>query len=172
MERLSLLLGGALSPQLTSALMGQVTNEGESVEVSEAMRELLAEVGEVIIPTTDTPGAKDAEAHEFAIRVLRDCHVKKEQEQFYRGLEGIDKEAQKVHGKGFVALSPEEKEGVVDAISRSDKNFFRQLKQFIVTGYFISEVGAVQTLEYLPIPGRFEGDVPMEPGQKAWAISR
>ena len=34
------------------------------------------------------------------------------------------------------------------------------------------DVGATQALEYLPVPGRFEGDVPMQPGQKAWAISR
>jgi hypothetical protein len=33
-------------------------------------------------------------------------------------------------------------------------------------------LGATQALEYLPVPGRFEGDVPMQPGQKAWAISR
>ncbi len=39
-----------------------------------------------------------------------------------------------------------------------------------VTGYFISEIGATKALAYLPIPGRFEGDVAMQPGQKCWAI--
>ena len=44
------------------------------------------------------------------------------------------------------------------------------MRQLTVTGYFTSEIGATQALEYLPIPGKFIGDVPMEPGQKTWAL--
>ena len=46
------------------------------------------------------------------------------------------------------------------------------MKELTVTGYFTSEIGATQALEYLPVPGKFEGDVPLKPGQKAWAISK
>lgn len=50
------------------------------------------------------------------------------------------------------------------------KPFFVVLKDLTLTGYFTSEVGATQALEYVAVPGRYDGCVPLKPGQKAWAI--
>ncbi|MCU0354758.1 MAG: gluconate 2-dehydrogenase subunit 3 family protein, partial [Cytophagales bacterium] len=33
-----------------------------------------------------------------------------------------------------------------------------------------SEIGATQALEYVPVPGRYEGCIDLKPGQKSWAI--
>lgn len=172
LERLSLMLGGALSVQTTAALMGQVLNEGASVAVTPEQTALLAEIADVIIPTTDTPGAKAAGAEAFIIRVLRDCYPLEDQESFYAGIAKIEADARKARAKAFAELSPDQKQAVIRATAEKDKAFFKRLREFVVTGYFISEVGATQALEYLPVPGRFEGDVPMQPGQKAWAISK
>jgi len=172
LERLSLILGGALSTQITAALMGQVLNEGASVAVSPEQTALLAELADVIIPTTDTPGAKAAGVEAFIVRVMRDCYVLEEQKTFYDGVAKIDEAGQKAHGKPFAELAPQEKIDLVREAVGNDKAFFKRLRELTVTGYFISEIGATQALEYLPVPGRFEGDVPMQPGQKAWAISK
>ena len=124
-ERITLLLGGgALSPQLTAGLMGQVINVGASVTVTPAQEALLAEVADVIIPTTDTPGAQAAG-----------------------------------------------KKAVLEKTVKDNKAFFKLMRELSITGYFTSEIGATQALAYLPIPGQFLGDVPLKPGQKAWAIS-
>ncbi|GAB3732908.1 gluconate 2-dehydrogenase subunit 3 family protein [Spirosoma lituiforme] len=48
--------------------------------------------------------------------------------------------------------------------------FFMILKDLTMTGYFTSEVGATQALEYVAVPGRYDGCVTLKPGQKAWAI--
>lgn len=106
LERLSLLLGGALSPQITASLVGQVLNEGERVAVTPEQTALLAEIADVIIPTTDTPGAKAAGVEAFIIRVLRDCYVLEEQQSFYVGLAKIDEAGRRAHGKAFAVLSP------------------------------------------------------------------
>ncbi len=172
LERLSLYFGGALSAQLTAGVMGQVLNTGASVEVTAAQKALLTELADVIIPTTDTPGAKAAGAEEFIIRVMRDCYVLGDQKVFYAGLAKIDEASRAAHGQSFVDLTPEQKTGIVQDSTKTNTGFFRQMKQLTVTGYFTSEIGATQALVYLPIPGRFDGDVPLEPGQKAWAISR
>ena len=152
--------------------MGQVLNEGASVEVTEAQKELLAEVADVIIPTTDTPGAKAAGVEDFILRVMRDCYVIADQEAFYAGLAKIEAASQKAQGKGFIDLSPEQKIAIVQDATKTSRPFFKQMKELTVTGYFTSEIGTTQALEYLPIPGTFNGDVPMKPGQKAWAISK
>ena len=172
LERLSLILGGALSPQVIASLMGQVLNEGASVAVTPEQIALLAEIADVIIPATDTPGAKAAGAEAFIVRVLRDCHPFAEQESFYAGIARIDTAGREAHGKPFAELSSEQKNALIRATAESDRAFFKRLREFVVTGYFISEIGATQALEYVPVPGRFEGDVPLRPGQKAWAISR
>lgn len=48
--------------------------------------------------------------------------------------------------------------------------FFSMLKDLTLTGYFTSEIGATQALEYVAVPGRYDGCVPLKAGQKAWAI--
>lgn len=171
-ERLSLILGGALSTQITAGLMGQVLNQGTSVEVTPAQKALLAELAEVIIPATDTPGAKAAGVEAFITRVIRDCYELEAQETFYAGLAGIDEASLEAHGKSFTALDEDQKAAIVKDATKNDKDFFREMKALTVTGFCTSEIGATQVLEYLPIPGKFEGDVPLQPGQKAWAITR
>jgi hypothetical protein len=50
------------------------------------------------------------------------------------------------------------------------KGFFLRMRALTTAGYFSSEIGATKALEYVPIPSRFEGAVPIKAGQKAWAI--
>lgn len=162
-------MGGALSAQLTAGLMGQVLNTGASVPVTAEQTKLLAEVADAIIPTTDTPGAKAAGVEQFIVRVIRDCHAREVQEKFYAGLAKLDADCKAAHGKGFSELDDAKKNERVTAATKDNGAFFKLMKQLTVAGYFTSEIGATKALEYLPIPGRFEGDVPMQPGQKAWA---
>lgn len=170
LQRLSLLLGGALSTQLTAGVMGQVLNDGPSIQVTDAQRALLAELADVIIPDTGTPGAKAAGVQDFIIRVLRDCYQLPEQESFYAGLAKLDADSQAAHQKAFVDLDDDAKQAMVKDLIKKDRPFFQRVKQMTVTGYFTSEIGATQALAYLPVPGRFEGDIPLKEGQKTWAI--
>jgi hypothetical protein len=170
LQRLTLLLGGALSAQLTAGLMGQVINLGPSVSVSAEQQKLLAEAADTIIPTTDTPGAKEAGAEQFIVRVLRDCYVREEQEKFYAGLAKLEEDSREQYHKGFAELDAAQRKELMTKTAKSHKAFFLRLKELTVAGYFCSEIGASKALEYLPIPGRFEGDVPYKAGQKAWAL--
>ena len=169
-QRLTLALGGALSTQLTAGLFGQVLNTGTSVEVSPGRVKLLAEAADTIIPDTDTPGAKAAGAEQFIVRVLRDCYVREEQAKFYDGLAKLDDASRKAHGRGFAELDKAQRTELMKQAAKGDKAFFLRLRELTIAGYFTSEIGATKALEYLPIPGRFEGDVAMQPGQKAWAL--
>lgn len=47
--------------------------------------------------------------------------------------------------------------------------FFALTKELTLLGYFSSEIGATKALRYIAIPGRYEGCVKYEKGQKAWA---
>ncbi len=169
-QRLSLLLGGVLSTQLTAGLLGEVLNTGSSIEVSPAQVKLLADAADTIIPDTDTPGAKAAGVEQFIVRVMRDCYVREEQAKFYDGLAKLDDASRKAHTRGFSDLDAAQRKELMALTAKTDKPFFRQLRELTIAGYFTSEIGATKALAYLPIPGRFEGDIPLTPGQKAWAL--
>lgn len=169
-QRVALLMGGVLSAPLMAGVMGQVINTGDSVTVSTEQEAFLAEVADIIIPTTDTPGAKAAGAEKFIVRVMRDCYKKEDQDKFYAGLAKLDADSKAKFGKGFVELDTAQKNEMVKLATVNDKPFFLRMKELTVTGYFTSEIGTTKALAYLPIPGKFQGCVPLKPGQKAWAL--
>ncbi len=55
-----------------------------------------------------------------------------------------------------------------DFSDRPLAHYFLTLKELAMLGYFTSEPGSTQALEYVPVPGRYEGCIDMKPGQKAW----
>ncbi|MBU1823179.1 MAG: gluconate 2-dehydrogenase subunit 3 family protein [Bacteroidetes bacterium] len=169
-QRISLLMGGALSAPAMAGILGQKTNLGESIQVTAQQEALLAEVADVIIPTTSTPGAKAAGAEKFIVRVMRDCYPMEDQKKFYAGLAKFDSECIGTHGKGFMSLNGDQKISMVKNLTTTDQAFFRRMKELTVTGYFTSEIGATQALEYVEVPGRLEACIPYKKGQKGWAI--
>lgn len=169
-QKITFLLGGAISAPLMAGIAGEKLNFGPSLEISAEQEALLADVADVIIPTTGTPGAKAAGADKFITRVIRDCFEMEDQKKFYSGLEKIDALGKEVYGKGFSSLDKTQQNDIIKRTTVADKPFFLQIKGLTVTGYFTSEIGATQALDYLPIPGRFDGSYPMPKGQKSWAI--
>ncbi|MES2519027.1 MAG: gluconate 2-dehydrogenase subunit 3 family protein [Bacteroidota bacterium] len=169
-QRVALMMGGVLAAPLMAGVMGQITNRGASVVITADQEAFLAEVADIIIPTTDTPGAKAAGVEKFIVRVMRDCYKKEDQDKFYAGLAKLDADSQAKFGKGFVELDLAQKNEMVKLSTVNDKPFFQRMKELTVTGYFTSEIGATKALAYLPIPGKFEGCIPLKAGQKAWAL--
>ena len=163
-------MGGMISAPLMAGIMGEKLNSGPSMAISAEQEALLAEVADVIIPTTTTPGAKAAGAEKFIVRVMRDCYTMEDQQKFYGGLEKLNNDSKEVYQKGFTALDAAQKKDMVTRSTKTDKPFFLQMKGLTVTGYFTSEIGATQALDYLPIPGRFDGSWLMPKGQKSWAL--
>lgn len=169
-QRVTLSVGAYLVSGHATTSFGQGTGAEETPLGNATHEALLAEVADVIIPTTDTPGAKAAGVEKFIIRVLRDCHKPQEQASFYEGLAALEADGVKNFGLPFAQLTEAQKSTTLKDYGRRNKPFFLKIKQLTVTGYFTSEVGATQALAYLPIPGRFDGSAPMEPNQKGWAL--
>lgn len=170
LEKITLMMGGMISAPLMAGVMGEKLNFGPSLEVSPEQELLIAEIADVIIPTTKTPGAKAAGVEKFITRVVRDCFQIDEQKKFYAGLEKLDQDSKAAFQKGFTSLDAAQKKEMITKMTTSDKPFFLQMKGLTVTGYFTSEIGATQALDYLPIPGRFSGTTEMKEGQKTWAL--
>lgn len=147
--------------------------------------DLLNEIGEAIIPTTNTPGAKAANVAQFMSDLVNDCYSEKDRKIFIEGLADIQSSFQSKYKKSFAEATREEKSAFLmekdseakevnkanqeKAKEERTTHYFTMLKQLTILGYFNSEIGATQTLRYVAVPGRYEGDVPYKKGDRAWA---
>jgi hypothetical protein len=60
---------------------------------------------------------------------------------------------------------------VPEAPKEEPNHYYRVLKELTLLGFFTSEPGATKALEYVKIPGKYIGTMPLKPGQRAWATS-
>jgi len=139
------------------------------------MATLLALV-DVILPETDSPAASAAMTHRFIDTAAAACATPEQQTVLRTGLSELNAEAQAQHQIGFANISAEQQAALLSARAEADmgldydQSFFKILKDYTLTGYFLSETGATQALAYEQVPGGYWGDLPLAPGQKAWAI--
>jgi hypothetical protein len=50
-------------------------------------------------------------------------------------------------------------------------HYFTMIKQLAIFGFFTSKVGATGVLQYVAVPGRYDGDLAYVPGTPAWGTS-
>ncbi len=183
-SRVALLLGGTVlgaefflqsgcksSPEKVKELFGQQ-------QIS-----LLDEVSDTILPTTATPGAKAAGVGKFMALMVKDCYTPADQKIFTDGIEKLNEASKKKNNKMFMESDPKQRTALLIDLDNEQKayqkskkkddpnHYFRMMKELTLLGYFTSEVGATKALRYLPVPGKYDGDVPYKKGEKAWALS-
>lgn len=183
-KKLGLSIGGSLA---TPSLLGllypcqdrqEITQEAADglLFFSKDQAKLVAQIAELIVPPTATPGAKDAQVHVFIDVMLADCYYEKDQQSFLAGLSRLESASKSLYHKPFLQASPQQQVSLLKQEARIEREpkgptpFFRLMKELTLLGYFTSEPGATQALAYVAVPGRFEGCVPLREGQKAWAI--
>ncbi|MDX1547943.1 MAG: gluconate 2-dehydrogenase subunit 3 family protein [Rhodothermales bacterium] len=120
-ERLGLLMGGALSMSTVAGLMGgcRVGPREEAYAFQTLQNghdELVATVSELIIPETDTPGARAARVHEFIDRMLTGWYEPRERDHFLAGLADLDRRAQAEYAVPFLEATPEQQTALLAAL--------------------------------------------------------
>jgi hypothetical protein len=171
------LLGGVFSAPTLLALERQEAgfvnkHSLAAFELSAVERQIVAEVAEMIIPRSDTPGevspgAKDAGVPAFIEMMLKDCYAAPQHSIFLAGVKALEKEK-------FLEMDAVARTATLKKIEAEAKNnrqtvsFWRLVKELTLLGYFTSEVGIKASFEYVPIPGKFE-TIKLKPNQKAYA---
>ena len=192
-KHISILLGGTLVGA-NYILSGCKGNEnGPVVGFSRDEIALLDEIGETILPTTKTPGAKAAQVGQFMNIMVNDSYEEKDQKAFKEGLDKIEKLSKKQFGSGFMEIKPEQRRTLLIQLDGEQKeytkkkaeddkkntgkdikdakpaHYFRMMKELTLLGYFTSEIGSTQARRYVESPGKYVACEPYVKGQKAWA---
>ncbi len=163
------LVGCGLSAGTITSIISGCKTETAHVEIpsflGKDMLSLLGDVVETIIPTTDTPGAKEAGVHTFIDNAVEHFTIE-EQGMFKELMQGL------LDGE-FRSKTIEEKEAMLLSLDdiEGDIKPYSILRGLTCEGYFTSEIGATQALEYLPIPGEFIPCMPLSDVGKAWSLS-
>jgi hypothetical protein len=113
--------------------------------------------------------------------MVTDCYEEKDQKIFNEGLAKVDDAAKAKFSKSFMEITPEERTTLFNEINKELKSYneqkketdpnhyFAMMKQLTLLGYFTSEIGATQALRYVAVPGKYEGCIPYQKGDRAWA---
>ena len=193
-ELFRLLAAGAALPVLSSDVLAMF--QAAQPAIGYALRTLNAHQNsaittmiDMILPDTDTPGAKAARVNEFIDLILTEWATDGERQNFLKGLADVDKQCIALYGKDFVGCVPAQQEEVLRALDERaavervelmktparretrrddqlDGNFFGVLKRMTVYGYYTSEIGFQQELKLEIIPGSYNGCTPL-PENKA-----
>jgi len=182
LARIAVLMGGAVigaGPYLRGeTVAGKKPGTGFSNEEIA----LLDEIGETIIPTTDTPGARAVNIGAFMAMMVTECYDDHHHAIFQAGLGQLDAACREKFGRSFVECTPAERTTLLNDLDRRQRgqggkkstggpvNYFSLMKQLTLLGYFTSEIGCTKTLRHVEVPGRFDGNVPYRKGDKAWFV--
>ena len=128
---------------------------------------VLSQVVDIIIPRTDTPGAKDAGVPENFDALMRNWASAQHGSQFSALVDEFGV-------AGLMGLAPPERTELVRKIDAEKLALwdpvYARFKELVLTLYYLSEAGATKELRYELIPGKWEPWTEMTPDTRAWAV--
>ncbi len=138
-------------------------------------------IAELIIPATDTPGAKGAKVNEFIDLLLTEWYEPAETRQFLAHLAYVDTCSKQKFSAAFIDCTPaqqtellkqfdtaamefaaKQKQAMQGHAAAPPMNFFYQMKKLTLAGYYTSEIGFSQELGKTIIPPGHAGCAPIE----------
>ena len=144
--------------------------------LSPAEMALLGAIAQTIIPKTDTAGAVEAGVPQTLQALLSEWADDPMRSAWRKTLRLIGYELDQAVGTAFATASQEAREaalGPIDAAvfagEREALAPYKDLKFTIATAYYMSEPGATEELRYEPLPGRWDGCIPLEEVGRTWA---
>ena len=138
---------------------------------------------DLIIPETDTPGAKAVRVNEFIDLILTEWAHEDERQRFMAGFAEVDQLSNALFAKDFVDVTPVQQAAVITeldqhlAVERENErnspyvrrrrynqlsnSFFASVKYMTLYGYYTSEIGFTKELGKEIIPGAYHGCNPL-----------
>jgi hypothetical protein len=188
-QALRLLASAATLPLLSreafslfQAVHDQLPEKAALKTLNSHQNDTVTTIAELIIPQTNTPGAKAARVNEFIDLMVAEWYDDEEKSIFLDGLADVDVRTRGLYGKDFIQCDERQQTELLQALddevaadrSQTDirrwrsrppeKNFFFMMKQLTLVGYYTSQVGFEQELHGEIIPSRHAPCVPLEEG--------
>ncbi len=134
--------------------------------------QLVSALADTILPKTTSPSASEVKVPQFLDLLLSEVFDDAYQNRFLQGLHEFDQSCEDARSQSFSKLEPQAQREFLQEIDHQvfaesqDHPFYSGFKQLVVKIYYSSEEGVKQNLNYRPVPGPFQGDVPLSSSDK------
>lgn len=190
------LTGYAVTAPLTSAILSGCKSEPATAEVTtkffsaEEFPSIEAMIN-TMLPKTDTPGAVELGVPKFVDLVLADYTEDEDRQKLQKGLSAWLNEISSTKGSTYAELSAEDQLQLLNELDASSKKTAKELenldldkeekeerapwwldlKSMVIGGYYSSEYVGMEVLAYDPVPGAYQGCIPLsDMGGKSWSL--
>lgn len=180
----------ALAPSLLSLLESCQSKPREGfvpVVLNEQQAMLISDLADTLLPRTDTPGALDLNVDVFIDGFIDTALSNEGQTALLGELDAWNQKCKNKMGSKFSELSQDQKgEFLMQEEKSSPKfngsvwgtavgkqepvGFYRSMKSMMLWAYFSSEHVGKSMLNYDPIPGSYQGCIPLEEVVNTWTL--
>ena len=138
-------------------------SDGKNKFFDEAQMKLLARFVDIIIPDTDTPGASMASVHHYIDHMTGVWMTAEEKAVIVSLLDQLI-------ANDFMSLDGKAQIDIIQSMDDERENNipYATLKAYTVTGYYTSEIGASEELNYDTIPGPYH-EILLKNGDRIWS---
>jgi hypothetical protein len=187
-------------PTVASAQAAKAVATWTPTSLTPAQARTLEAAADIVMPATDTPGAREAGVAAAIDRWMGNYLPQGQVSDIRAGLDRMDADARAQFDAAFAALPPDRQLAMItryDAESRAPaqvqpigrgdtetglsnrpagppatpaRAFFPLIRELVTVAYFTSQPGATKAVRYDPVPGAFHGCVPLSQIGRAWAI--
>jgi gluconate 2-dehydrogenase gamma chain len=180
LRRAAILMGGAISaPTIMGILKGckaEPSINWKPTYFTEEQAGVITTLSDIILPATDTPGAKETGVPSFIERMIHEAYSPTDRDAFMNGLAEFMKDAETNLSDRFIDADADQQEKYVLEVHKSaieskeaGQPFILKMKELTMLGFFTSEVGATKVLQYEQVPGHYFGCKPLNEIGKTWA---
>jgi len=184
LKKTAYIMGGTLMvPTIAGILNGCSAQPGVTwtpVLFTEDQAIMITAITDIILPKTETPSASELGVPKFIEDMVSQVYEKKSREHFMTKMLDFETECAEKMGKNFNKLNAEKQQtfiyekhawiGENRNIPGSERPFIWLIKELTISGYFTTEVGMTQILQYKAIPTEYKGCITLEEaGGRAWA---
>ncbi|WP_026955241.1 gluconate 2-dehydrogenase subunit 3 family protein [Algoriphagus vanfongensis] len=155
--------------------------------LNEEQANFISSFVDFLLPKTETPGGLDVKADIFIDRMYARTYSEEAQKGVVQEIEKFNTECKSNYGDVFAKLSAEDKASCFAAHEAASpkfpKNvwgtsvgpsepvgFYRGMKSMVLWAYFSSEEVGENVLNYDPIPGPYQGCIPLSDVGKTWSL--
>lgn len=179
-KRAGLLLGGVVfAPNILGVLNGCTATPGDWTPslFSTDQARVVTNLSDVILPAGESsPAASEVGVPQFIETMVEQVYSEVQQREFLEGLDKFSDDYRTEIQTDFFEGEETDKfdftyhQNLLAVEEDPARNpFFLTFKELTLLGYFTSEVGATEVLQYEAVPGRYDGCVPLEEVGRTWA---
>jgi hypothetical protein len=142
---------------------------------------------DMILPRTDTPGALDVKVDVFIDKVIAKTYKKEGQQNMRDEIAAFNERCKEHFGADFTGLKEDKRRAVLKveeklsgkfsqgvwgtSVGKQEPiEFYRAMKSMAIWAYLTSEEIGKNVLNYDPIPGDYEGCIPLSEVGNRWSL--